>query len=102
MRARVLIVDDNIEARDTIKGILSDFECDFTEAENVSEALSAINEQAYEVVFLDLKLPDGDGLDFLEQARALREGFGKVIVLTGQPREESRRRSAELGAIDYR
>jgi PleD family two-component response regulator len=101
MRSMILIVDDNASARSTIKTILDEDEYDYTEAQNGEEALAAIKERDFDVIFLDLQLPDCDGLDFLAAARGIREDLGRVIILTGDANDDSRRRSFELGAADY-
>jgi DNA-binding NtrC family response regulator len=84
-KGRVLIVDDEEGIRDLLKAIL---ESDY----HVSEAASgaalhlALNHEQPDVVLLDMKLPDANGLGLLP---AIKERWPatEVIVLTGQPHE---------------
>ena len=98
--ARVLIVEDKELARASLKLALDDFECEFQEAENVAEALKLIRGREFDVIFLDLKLPDGSGLDLLQQVGTV-PGLGKVIVVTGLREEKTERESHRLGAFAY-
>ena len=67
---RTIIVDDEINAREGLKEILENYFPKIeviTMAENVKSAISVINEYQPELVFLDIKMPDGTGFDVLEQ-----------------------------------
>jgi ActR/RegA family two-component response regulator len=94
-------VEDKVDARESLQLALDDFDCDFQEAENVAQALKLIRAREFDVIFLDLKLPDGDGIELLRAARTVRPNLGKVIVVTGLPDEKTRRESAQLGAVAY-
>ncbi len=102
---RILIVDDSDIDRDTyIRYLRSDTEYTYEiiEAENLEDGLEMWRSQSPEMVLLDVKLPDGDGLEFLE---AFSEGNNEqrlpVIVLTGQGDEQTAVRAMKLGAADY-
>jgi signal transduction histidine kinase len=102
---RILIVDDSDIDRDTyIRYLQSDTDhtYEIIEAENLEDGLEMWRSQSPEMVLLDVKLPDGDGLEFLE---AFSEGSNEqrlpVIVLTGQGDEHTAVRAMKLGAADY-
>jgi signal transduction histidine kinase len=102
---RILIVDDSDIDRDTYIRYLqsdADYTYEIMESENLEDALEMWRSQSPEMVLLDVKLPDGDGLEFLE---TLREGCDDqrlpVIVLTGQGDEQTAVRAMKLGAADY-
>jgi len=101
MTARVLIVDDNESLRGTVQDTLVDFDCMFSEAENGEDAINLLRSLSYDVIFLDLKLPDISGIEVLKQARGLHGNLGKVIILTGAPGETSRQEAKELDAFRY-
>jgi signal transduction histidine kinase len=71
-----------------------------THVVRLSEALRCLQEQAYDVVLLDLGLPDSHGLDTLAQARA--QGLGvPIVVLTGLDDDRVGVQAVQQGAQDY-
>jgi putative nucleotidyltransferase with HDIG domain len=69
-------------------------------AERVESALEFLRHEAFDIVFLDLDLPDSGGLDTVE--RVLSAGFDvPVVVLTGIQDEDLGVRAVSLGAQDY-
>jgi DNA-binding NtrC family response regulator len=63
-------------------------------------ALAALAESEWDVVLLDLKLPDANGVDILARVRADHEDL-QTIIVTGFGNVESAIRSMRLGAFDY-
>lgn len=102
---KILIVDDSDIDRDTYIRYLqsdTDYTYEVIEAETLEDGLELWRSQTPEMVLLDLKLPDGDGLDFLETLTAgLTDQRLPVIVLTGQGDEQTAVRAMKLGAADY-
>jgi CheY-like chemotaxis protein len=99
--AKVLIIDDTDTVRRTIKAMLFDFDCEFSEASNGAEALALLSTTSPDVIFLDLKLPDLSGIEVLRTAREHGWIHGNVIVVTGYPDLESRREVLNLGIFHY-
>jgi CheY-like chemotaxis protein len=97
----VLIVDDRDVVRLSLKDILLGFDCAFTEAGDGATALELLSENRFDVIFLDLRLPDLSGIEILREARRLGVMSGEVIVLTGQPEPATEQEARELGAISY-
>jgi PAS domain S-box-containing protein len=99
---RILVVDDNADAADTLAMVLSLRGYDVRVARDGPAALRAAGEFHPELVLLDIGLP---GMDGYAVARALRaepaEGRVRLVALTGYGREEDRRRSAEAGFDDH-
>jgi len=102
---KILIVDDSDSDRSTYVRYLqseADHFYQIVEAETLEDGLELWRSQRPDIVLLDLKLPDGDGLEFLE---ALNEAYTDqrlpVIVLTGQGDETIAVRAMKLGASDY-
>ena len=97
---KILIVDDSDCDRDTyVRYLQSEVDCFYSivEAETLEDGLELWRSQRPDIVLLDLKLPDGDGLELLE---ALSEEYTDqrlpVIVLTGQGDEASAVRAMKL------
>jgi len=84
-RKRLLIVEDNPAEQLSIKTLLGDNDIDVTVAATGEEALSLVNEQQFDCVVLDLRLPDMSGFDILEQLRENRNlSELPVVVFTGK------------------
>ena len=98
---RVLIVDDRVAVRMTLRHILRGFSCSFSEAADADSALEHITTKEFDVSFLDLKLPDLPGLQMLREARRLGATLGRVIILTGAPEPATEAEASELGAFRY-
>lgn len=100
---RILVVDDNVDAAETLAELLELWGHDVCAVHDGAAALEAVGEYGPEVVLLDIGLP---GMDGYEVARRLREGedAGKermlLIAVTGYGQEEDRRRSHDA-TLDY-
>lgn len=95
---RVLVVDDNVDAADTIGEVLAEEGHAVRVAYRGDAALRAFDEHASEVVILDLGLPDLDGVEVGRRIRRRpggREAW--LVALTGYGHDEERRRTREAG-----
>jgi len=99
---RVLVVDDNADAADTLAMVLSLRGYVVRVARDGPAALDAVREFHPELVLLDIGLPGMDGYAVARALRA-RPGAGRLrlVALTGYGRDEDRRRSAEAGFDDH-
>jgi CheY-like chemotaxis protein/signal transduction histidine kinase len=93
---RVLVVEDDDRQRDSVRQLLSGPDVEIVGAATASDALVKLREKTFDCVVMDLKLPDLEGIELLEQMAA-QEGvsFPPVIVYTGRtltPDEEHRLR----------
>ena len=96
----VLVVEDDSATRRLVCRDLERANMQVSEAESVAQALEALRSAAFDVIVLDLTLPDGSGLDVLAQVRKDR-GSTHVIVLSGASTEFDRVHGLESGADDY-
>jgi PAS domain S-box-containing protein len=99
-RIKVLVVDDEPDARDLIKRILSDCHAIVTTAGSARDALAAFRDAPPDVLVSDLGMPDVDGFELLAQVRALgraRGGDVPAVALTAFARSEDRLRALEAG-----
>jgi CheY-like chemotaxis protein len=97
----ILIVDDNETMRRKIKRTLSGFTCTFYEAANGEDALVLIASHTFELIILDIKLPDMTGLEVCERAKQIQPELGEVIFITGYPDDKTHAKAALLGACAY-
>ncbi|OIR11436.1 response regulator UvrY [mine drainage metagenome] len=99
---KVLIADDHALIRKGLKQLLDDTD-DMRvigEAENGMQAIRMVEETAYDVVLLDISMPDKHGVDVLKQLRANRPQL-PVLMLSMHPEEQYALRSMKAGAAGY-
>jgi CheY-like chemotaxis protein/HPt (histidine-containing phosphotransfer) domain-containing protein len=99
---RVLIIDDQPEVAHLIRASLKAEELVFVEASGGRQGLELLAEQRFDLVLLDLGLPDMDGIELLRQMR--RRDDQKtlpVLVLTAWDGLPDKERAFEAGASDY-
>ncbi len=98
-KRRILIVDDDRAIRETLQDLLGD-EHETDVAATASEGLRKIKGESYDLILLDLRLPDKDGLELLQ------EFFGMgidvpVIVITAYGTSNTAIQAMQAGAFDY-
>lgn len=96
---RVLVIDDEKRYRRLIAANFHMEGYKVIEASGVKEAMQLLGTFEPDVVVLDLRLPDGDGLALCQQIRAVSDA--PIIVLTAMDSEEYLIRAFQLGADDY-
>ncbi len=79
-RPRVLIVDDEVEQRELLGGFLRKRGFFVELAGSVGEALDMFSKRGFDAAILDLRLPDGDGIELLRRLRAIDPDVGAVIL----------------------
>ena len=100
MNDRILIVDDEETLCYFLKASLEEKGYQASTAYTAAEGLDVVTRLQIDLVLLDLRLPDGDGLDVLDEIRRMDSNL-PVIVLTGHAGIESAVRAMKLGAYDY-
>jgi len=99
-KANILIVDDEEVVRHSHLRSLAGTGCNTRVAENGKTALDVMEQNAIDVVLLDLRMPDIDGMDILKTIKQ-RWPDSEVVVITGYPSIESAKQAVRLGAFDY-
>ena len=100
MSARILVVDDEEIVLQSCRRALGDGERVVDTAASGAEALKRIEEGRYDVVLLDIMMPDIDGLQVLQRVKESHPDI-EVIMVTGLSQIETAVRSMKLGAFDY-
>ena len=100
MTYRVLIAEDEPTFARTVARFLQQRRHEVRVCGTGKAALAALAEGEWDVVLLDLKLPDANGVDLLERVRAEHEDL-QAIIVTGFANVESAISSMRLGAFDY-
>ncbi len=96
----ILIVEDEAIMRESLRDWLTDGGYQVETAEEGEEALKTIDEQDFEIVILDLRLPGKDGIEVLREARTKRPQL-KGIIITAYPSVQTAIEAMKEGAIDY-
>lgn len=98
----VLIVDDEADIRLSLESILKEEGYLVTTAATAGEALGLLRDAAYDVVLLDIWLPDRDGLDALAEIRQMDSAnVPEVVIISGHGTIEAAVRATKLGAYDF-
>ena len=97
---RVLLVEDEARLVDLLRSTLVDAGFVVDAITTAGDAREALAVGAYDVVILDLGLPDGDGLDVLASARRGGKTL-PILILTARDAVEDRVRGLDAGADDY-
>jgi len=98
---RIIIADDSSLIRDRIKSLLTslDMNSEVFEAENGQQAMGLINNKNPDLVILDIRMPEKNGIEVLQRIRELKLNI-KVCMLTNYPFPQYRKKCIEMGA-DY-
>ena len=101
---KLLIIEDSEETVDLIRLILSnESDIKIFDANSIKDSINLIKKDIFDIILLDLSLPDGNGTYVCEQMRKFPELYGKpfIIALTADTSQESVNRNLELGCDDY-
>ena len=96
----ILVVDDEASIRLLAEKELSTERRLITTAGSAQKALKAFKRQAFDVVMLDVRLPDGDGLDLLTRFQELAPEI-QVVIITAFADVDNAVQAMKLGAYDY-
>jgi DNA-binding NtrC family response regulator len=97
---KVLIVEDDPVVRNLLQSIFLRHKLPVTMADSLAQAQAHLEKEPFDLMLLDLRLPDGDGLKFLEQVGTLPER-PLVVMITGFGTIESAVACMRAGAFDY-
>ena len=96
----ILVVEDEAIMRESLRDWLTDSGYQVETAKEGEEALKIIAEQDFSLLILDLRLPGGDGIEVLREAKARRPQL-KGIIITAYPSVQTAIEAMKYGAIDY-
>jgi DNA-binding response OmpR family regulator len=96
----ILIIDDEAGLRQTMARILLRAGFEATTAASGKESLALLNEHVFDLVYLDIRMPDMNGLDVLKTIHAQYPAL-PVILFTAQPDLHSAVEALRRGALDY-
>ena len=97
---RILVVEDDANLGPFLSKALEESSFTVDRVPNLAEARRRLAEAAYDLLSLDVQLPDGSGLDFLAEVRGGGHGM-PVLMLSSRAETEDRVRGLDGGADDY-
>lgn len=99
---RLLIVDDEPDNRGWLRGLLTSVGLSVLEAENGRAAIQIWRKWQPELILMDMRMPEMDGLEATRAIKAMADGAAPVIIiLTANANGEDRRRAMDSGADDF-
>ena len=97
---RILVVDDELVVRDSLKEWLAEEGYTVAMAASGSEALAALEAGSFHLMLLDIKMPGMDGVEVLERAKS-RSPELAVVMMTAYATVETAVEAMKVGALDY-
>lgn len=98
--AKILIIDDEVSIRNTLKEILEFEKYNVEEAKDGQDGLKKLRESPYDIVLCDIKMPKIDGLEVLEKAQ--EEGIeAQFIMISAHGNIETAVEATKKGAFDF-
>jgi two-component system response regulator AtoC len=98
-KKRILLIEDDAPLRESIRKFLERSGYRAAESGTLAEAARLLGQEAFDLLLLDLKLPDGSGMDILE--RFGRRYAQRILVLTGTGSIETAVQAMKKGAHDF-
>ena len=100
MRAKILVVDDEKNIRESVSLVLTDEGHETDLAANGQDALDLLNQTNYDILITDLKMPGMRGMDLVKQSLQICPQTA-VIIITAHASVESAIEALRMGAFDY-
>ena len=97
----VLVVDDESDIRALIKDILSDENYGVTVAANASDARAAREKRKFDLILLDIWMPDTDGITLLREWSDSGDMNCPVVIMSGHGTVDTAVEATRLGAFDF-
>ena len=99
-KIKILVVDDEPGALESFRMILEIKDFEVSTFSNGNEALSQAEKTAFDIAFIDLKMPIIDGLEVLKKLKVISPST-EAIIVTAYATEESQANAITFGAMEY-
>jgi YesN/AraC family two-component response regulator len=97
----VLVVDDEVEARNTIINFLeARYDCKYREAKDGEEAVKFVKSNPCDVMLLDIKMPKKGGIEVIKETREIDPKID-IFVISAYVSDDVSKEAVKIGATDY-
>ncbi len=97
---KIVVLEDDLIVRKNLENLLRQRRYDVASASTIAEAQEYLNKDSFDLIFLDVRLPDGDGTDLLKSLQS-RPQRPLAVITTGFGTVESAVECMKNGAFDY-
>jgi len=97
---KILLIDDEPVIHDLFAELAKDLGLEFTGAPSLTKGLGTAAKKRFDIIFLDVLLPDGNGLDAVQKLKAT-PGHPEIVVITGHGDPEGARQALQTGGWKY-
>jgi len=97
---KILVIDDEVSIRTSLQGILEDEGYIVKTTESGKEGLNILKKQNFDLILLDIWLPEMDGIEVLEKIKTMEEN-PQVVMISGHGTVETAVKAIKLGAFDF-
>ena len=98
--SRILLIDDEVVFTNNMTKLLTTRGYRVTAVNSGDSAVRTLQDQGFDVIVLDLKMPGMDGITTLKEIKKL-DSFAEVLILTGHGSMDTAFKAIEMGAYDY-
>ena len=96
---KILIVDDDIALSDITKEMLENYDYQVSQAFSVEDAFDTLTDEKFDLILLDINLPDGEGYEVCKELRTV--STVPVIFASARTNVDDRVSGFEIGGDDY-
>lgn len=103
-RKVILVADDYFINQELLKEMLSMMECDVDAAENGKEALTLYQEKRYDLIFMDIQMPEMDGYEATRKIRELEKTLDRripIVAVTASALVDDKQKCFAAGVDHY-
>jgi DNA-binding response OmpR family regulator len=100
MESKLLVVDDEVFVRELLAEYFTKLNYQVRTAGSAAEALQQVGTESFHAALIDLRMPDGGGIDVLRAVRTIADDLS-IIMMTGYPTVDSAVEAMRAGAYDY-
>ena len=101
-KAKILVVDDQMAVATMMRFLLTRAGCETQGALSAEKALRLAQTEVFDLITLDLEMPDGSGFDLFTRLRQIpRLAETPIVFVAGNASIENQQRGLDLGAADF-
>lgn len=99
-KTKILICDDSSLIRKQLKDLLTNLDCEVVEAVNGEQVVGVFKEAQPDLVFMDIVMPEADGLEALRNIKAYKQD-AKIVMLSSVGTSTKLIQALKFGAMDF-